>query len=891
MEVIKTLLNNEENNHILPFFWQHGETEEVLRDYMRAIHECNIGAVCVESRPHPDFCGPKWWEDMDVILDEARKRNMKVWILDDAHFPTGYANGAVENAPQELCRQSICVNRVDTEDEAKTVTLELGGMIPPPFTPNRMETYVLPRLPKPRQYDDDTVLYVSAFNHDTKESTDLTPFIKDGKLTWDKPIGKYTINAVGLSRNCGPHRNYINMMDSESCRLLIEAVYEKHWERYKDDFGKTIAGFFSDEPELGNGHLYAAENFLGTDQDLPFSRAMPSELEKRLGKDWSSLMYLLWENNADSSLTAKVRYAYMDAVTTLVEKNFSWQVGDWCRERGVMYIGHVIEDNGSHAKTAASLGHFFRGLAGQDMSGIDDIGGQVYPQGEDDTSPDIMERNRSAEFYHFMLGRLASSAAAIEPLKKGRAMCEIFGNYGWAEGVQLEKYLADHFMVRGVNYYVPHAFSPKEFPDPDCPPHFYAHGNNPQYRHFGELMKYMNRVCNIISGGKRIADVAMLYHAESEWAGRSMPCEKPARVLEENQITFDFIPSDVFADPERFNAVIGNPLRVNTQEYKAFIIPASQFVTAAVAKAAAELQKAGLPVIFIDEVPEGVCDTFNICSADGCSADERSSSLRGFDILSLDRLVETLRAKGIGEVKLSPDSIYIRVLHTIGDTESYYIVNEAAETYGGTVTLPSTGACFAYDAWFNRLEAVEAYPNGSGTDIHFTLEPRKSLIVVFGTPDTELCTPITESGAEIAVFGWTRSICESLEYPNFRESKTVSLPDKLEEEQPEFSGYVRYDTSFFAENTNGLYLTISDAAEGVEVFVNGQSAGIQIVPAYRYDISKPARPGKNELTIEVATTLERKCYPMLDGMRKHMVSAPSAKSGITGTVKIFQNIL
>ena len=46
------------------------------------------------------------------------------------------------------------------------------------------------------------------------------------------------------TRNRGPHRNYMNMMDYESCHKLIEAVYEPHFLHYKEDFGKTIAGFF-----------------------------------------------------------------------------------------------------------------------------------------------------------------------------------------------------------------------------------------------------------------------------------------------------------------------------------------------------------------------------------------------------------------------------------------------------------------------------------------------------------------------------------------------------------------------------------------------------------------------------------------------------------------------
>ena len=97
-ERLKQVLEGNGGNYIFPFFWQHGEEESILRDYMRAIREANIREVCVESRPHPDFAGPDWWRDMDIILEEAEKRGMRVWILDDQHFPTGYAAGAVERS-------------------------------------------------------------------------------------------------------------------------------------------------------------------------------------------------------------------------------------------------------------------------------------------------------------------------------------------------------------------------------------------------------------------------------------------------------------------------------------------------------------------------------------------------------------------------------------------------------------------------------------------------------------------------------------------------------------------------------------------------------------------------------------------------------------------------
>ena len=98
------LLQDRGKNYILPFFWQHGEEESVLREYMGAIQNCGIQAVCVEARPHPDFAGPGWWHDMDIIMDEARRRKMKVCLLDDAHFPTGFANGSL------LMLTLACVN-------------------------------------------------------------------------------------------------------------------------------------------------------------------------------------------------------------------------------------------------------------------------------------------------------------------------------------------------------------------------------------------------------------------------------------------------------------------------------------------------------------------------------------------------------------------------------------------------------------------------------------------------------------------------------------------------------------------------------------------------------------------------------------------------------------
>lgn len=882
---VKKLLEEKGGNYILPFFWQHGEEEAVLREYMRVIHECGIGAVCVESRPHPDYCGPKWWRDMDIILEEAKKMNMKVWILDDSHFPTGYCNGAIKNGPDKLRRQSVTYKIVSETEGNETIVLNREEYENPnPFEPVGIEQYILKDA---EQFEDDVLLGVIAVKVNGENEDDLVFLTEEqGKIIWTAPKGTWKIYACHLTRNRGPHRDYMNMLDKESCHKLIEAVYEPHYMHYKEEFGKTIAGFFSDEPEIGNGHMYETWKNMEDVEDQPWSREVEQELKKHWGDKWICYLPLLWEKSFHSDFKAKIRYTYMDIVTRCVEKNFSWQIGEWCRAHSVEYIGHIIEDNNQHSRCGCSLGHFFRGMAGEDMAGIDDIGGQVLPQGEDLKMHSFWGGKRDGVFFHYALGKLGSSAAAIEPLKNGRAMCEIFGNYGWAEGVQLEKYLADHFMVRGINHFVPHAFSAKDFPDPDCPPHFYAHGHNPQYRHFGKLMNYMNRICELINGGYHVPIAAILYHGEADWTGgRCMFSQEPARRLADSQIDYDFIPADVFAE-EKFHTVLGKKLKVNTQEYQVLIVPETSYVTAEFAEAVIELQKNGFPVVFVDQFPKGICNGTSLQCKDSQNTKEHSlvKALHKCQCVDLEVLPEYLKTLNMVDITISPADSYIRYLHYRNGNDMYYFVNEGSKDYIGDIKIPQEGSCYAYNAWDNTIERIEVLQEKGETQISVCLEPRKSLILFFDEAEDELRSPVICRGIQTEWSqGWIRSICEALYYPAFKEEKKVNLPDRLEEELPKFGGFVRYEKNLWIESVKHMVLEISDAAEGVEVFVNGVSAGIQIVPVYRYDITSLLKKGSNQIVIEVATTLER-AVPKKSRIPGECEAVPKNKCGINGTV-------
>ena len=93
------------STHIFPFLWLHGEPKERIYEEIKAIYDSGVKMFCVESRPHPEFCQDGWWRDLDFILETAESLGMKVWILDDKHYPTGYANGGVERNPSLKARQ------------------------------------------------------------------------------------------------------------------------------------------------------------------------------------------------------------------------------------------------------------------------------------------------------------------------------------------------------------------------------------------------------------------------------------------------------------------------------------------------------------------------------------------------------------------------------------------------------------------------------------------------------------------------------------------------------------------------------------------------------------------------------------------------------------------
>ena len=202
-----------------PLFWLHGtESEARLREYVGHVDESGQGILTIESRPHIDWMRDGWWRDVGIVLDECKKRGLKMMVFDDYWWPSQsmggkypipeqfqcrdikadvYAKGeAPEKAENEICRVAA------TETDKGVFTLGADG--------------------------DKTIVYA-----------------------WHVPP-KGRVQGLGGSQG---RFAYVNGLDEAAVDWFIANYYQPYYDRYRAAFGDgTIPGFFFDEPaSLGVG--------------------------------------------------------------------------------------------------------------------------------------------------------------------------------------------------------------------------------------------------------------------------------------------------------------------------------------------------------------------------------------------------------------------------------------------------------------------------------------------------------------------------------------------------------------------------------------------------------------------------------------------------------------
>ena len=848
-----------------PLFWVRGEEERLLREEIMKMDEGGMCGFIVESRVHPDYLGPRWWHDLEVIIDEAKARSMDVWILDDMRFPSGYAAGIPARENPAFAKLYLAERHVDTYGPLPYGCFDIAAWLD--------EGEWLVAAVAARRTGPDTI--------DADSLIDLTNFIRDGYLRYPVPKGKWRLFLMIATPTGGEEatKDYINPLVPEAVDRYLEVVFEATYEQLGHEFGHTLKGFFTDEPRFGNaGTYYSLPG--QPNQVLPYYDGFLPDFQIRTGYGIRRLLPLLWyEGGAD---TGKVRYDYMDTITTRFADTFFRRIGDWCRDHGVRWIGHIVEDNGAHGRLGLGGGHYFRDMAHLDMGGIDMVY-QVWPG----VTGGIMNSPFSPlnmDFFYWGMAKMASSATHLDPRKQGETMCEAYGAYGWREGLRLMKWLTDYLCVRGVNMIVPHAFSPK-FPDSDCPPHFWARGHNPQWPYFRYFANFANRTCYLLSGGAHIAEVVVLYTASSLWAAGGDDFEKAVRVLAEAQIDCDVVPYDSLAGTGV--QVKNGRLFLGTESFRAVILPKVDAIPIAALSHLADLAEAGIPVLILERWPEKPCSGGSKVFHKALERLRTAATLCNYAELS-----GHLRQIGLRSFLPDADVPFLRHLHYRKEgMDIYFLFNEDIHQSIDTwVTLEATGTPEYWDPLTGKQESAIYEILPERTRVRVRLAPFESVFVVFGT---EAATPSVwpEQGEQsiIEVAGpWVTSRATAEEYPSFTpEPALAGLGDwSLCKPLARFAGTVRYETTFHLSGNwwqeQEAVLDLGEVFELARVNVNGQEAGLRIAPPYRFPVTGLLRPGKNRLVIDVTNTLVRSS-PTPEQLSRYVALEPC---GLLGPVRL-----
>ena len=794
---------------------------------------------------------------MDIVLDEARKRDMRIWILDDKHFPTGYANGLIESKYPERKKQYLACTVADVFGAACERTLNVGRMLKPSIgfweignpvdyaerANNRLLALTALRFEEDERFHEDAI--------------DLTACVDaDGFARFTLPEGAWRVHALYLTRTDGGNPAYINMLDAASARTQIEGVYEAHYARYADEFGKTIAGFFSDEPQFGNISDQVFDTKLGKKKmPLPWSDEMAALLNARHGAALNARLPFLFAESADKRIAPQIRYDYMDCATRLYAQNFSRPIGQWCREHGVAYIGHVVEDNGVHSRLGLGAGHWFRAMEGQDMAGIDVIGSQYCFGAPAQTRKGMTEVD--GEFFHYALGKLGASGGHLDPKKKGRTMCELFGAYGWGFGVRDMKRLLDHLLCCGVNRLVPHAFSMAEYPDYDCPPHFYARGHNPEFPFFAQLMKYADRMCKTLSGGQHAASAAVLYDGELDWSGEHLPMQKITRMLTEHQIEFDIVCLDMLRDLDAYmGSVSDNTLTINGVSFGALLVPWAENVPQSLLAFARKYP--AFPVIFCGGRPSRALRDE--------SGEPDAELLAALPAYPLEQLPKGLAAMGLRPIRTKPDFKPLRIYHYIKEGKPLFLLmNESAsERFAGEVLLPAEGPLAWADALRGYRSVLRTRPADGGVWATLELFPGECCLVT--AEDGEGLPPWRGLSEHLADCrervdlskDWSLSLASAADPPVFGAAEEVETLTPVSDAHPSFSGIMRYEKRFsLNEQPEEAWFTASQVFDVLRLTVNGEDAGVCLTPPWALQVAQFLRPGENSITVEVASTPAR----------------------------------
>ena len=815
-----------------PLFWLDGDEGAArLQMYLEKVAEGHNGTFCAESRPHQDWLGPGWYRDLATCLEAARARDLTMWIFDERWWPSGEVAGRV---PRQYASKYMDAKAVDVQGP-KTVTHEVPA--------------------------DHLIAVLAGRRTDAgivgKSLVDLTGRVKEGSLRWQAPKGRWQVLVFTWRYMPKRSRGYlVDGASREAVDWYLKTVYQPHYDHFKEAFGKTIQGFFYDEPQTRGDW--------GTEV-LPLLKAR--------GVDWKQALVAWKARLADPNAQTAARYQYQDAFAEAWGRTLYGGITDWCHEHGVQSIGHFLEHNWEYLRPDLCAGNMVQLQKYSDMGGIDLVCHQFYPG------------SKKAKFYQ--MAKLGSSISHAYNKRDDLAMCEIYGGYGQAITYLQMKWLLDQMQVRGTNFMITHSFNPNSPHDTDYPPYFYNGGFEPRWPLYRVWADYNNRLSQLLTGGRHVCPIALLYLGNSQHVGKAVPPEQVTTAIQDALLDCDWLPYDVFEDDADLG---GREIRLHDEAYRVLVVPPVEVIPyAALAKARRFFEAGGIVVGYgflptksatLGKTSEDVaaaCEAiWGKASAPGTGVCRKSDAGGRSYFLPKTPTPEQVRRTLVEDGGLEPalDVVkgetdhWVHVLHRVKAGRHVFLVcnqNHQGDARRLRLRTRVPGAPERWDAMRNEITAVPHERNEDGVcEFDLVLEPNESALLVFAPSPRPLPArfearrPVRPAIApeRVPVDEQPPSAPGEKSHADLKACPWVWYPgEKAATAAPADIRYFRKESDLAGRKVKRALFVLT-ADNTFTLYVNGRrvGSGRGWSRPFRVDITKALRPGANAFAVKAVNT-------------------------------------
>ena len=560
---------------ILPFWFWNGEmNEDEMEWQIKEYKSQGIPGFFIHGRfgEKIGYLSDTWFERVKFAVKKAKEIGIDAWVYDEMNWPSGTAERQVPKQFPHLRQKYL-----------ELVPLMVEG---PLFTflEATDDRYVNTGNSRPIAA---FACSDEEFRNGIENLIDLTPNLSfNAVIPWEAPAGKWRL-LYFLEKEID---YYIDALNPESTERFLQLTHDKYKNAVGEDFGTVVPGFYTDEPAMHYYHI-GLDNLV-----IPWSSQMFKIFRERRGYDLKPYLPALYTSMGE--VTAKIRYDFWKTLTEQYSETYYKKIRDWCEANGVLFTGHLLGEEWLRIH-ARCEGNIFKHLKHMHITGVD----HLYPKIGTEEEPD----------QHVAL-KLASSAA--HHYGSNRLLCESMGGTYWDCTLERMKWIANWEYVLGVTIFNNHGYhySIEGERKRDWPPsQFYHHT---WWKYYNRFTEYMARLGHILSGGKHVAKVLMLYPINTIWTNYTPQTRNDVGNATEfafNYLTdtllklhydFDYVDEDILNEAEIRNGKI----KIRDEEYSLLILPPVTHIQKDTYTSIQKFLKGGGKIIADSLLPVGLLD-------------------------------------------------------------------------------------------------------------------------------------------------------------------------------------------------------------------------------------------------------------------------------------------